>query len=105
MQLLWWLWDLIIVYLHVSIFSQFATQLEFHISGGGGGQNAQISDSPKDNISDITRWQKSDIWLKKSDISYHTPQKNQLSDITPLKNKISDIQVPPFHPPPPSVIL
>ena len=60
--------------------------------GGGGGWNAiiyQILDPPKSQISDISRSQKSDIWLKK--IRY------QISH--PLKNQISDIKVPPFHHP------
>ena len=86
------------------------------IGGGGGGVERdqisdirhpkkikyQISDPPTNQISHITRSQKSeDIWLKKIRYQISDPQKNQLSDITPPKNQISDIKVPPFHPPPP----
>ena len=60
----------------------------------------QISDIrplKKNQISDITRSQKSDICLKKSDIRYQT-KKKQLSDITPLKIRYQGTPVPP--PPP-----
>ena len=45
----------------------------------------QISDPLKNQISDIMRSLKSDIWLKKIRYQILDPKKNQLSDITPPK--------------------
>ena len=69
---------------------------------GGGMWNAiiyQILDPPKNKISDISRSQKSDIWLKKIRYQISDPKKINYQISHPLKNQISDIKVPPFHHP------